>query len=549
MKRLLTLLFAVFSVALVPDRAAAQPTISAGGILNGASYALPGLPNSGIAQGAIFIVFGQNLGPATVVQVSSFPLPTSQGLGGTSIRVTVAGTTVDAIMLYTLATQVAAVLPSNTPIGTGTLTVTYNGQTSDPAPVTVVKSSFGTFALNQQGSGAGVLQNVNSQTDRPINGATKATNPGKVVILWGTGIGPAAGNEAAGPLPGDMKNLNLHVWVGGKEAVVTYRGRSGCCTGIDQIVFVVPAGVEGCSVPVYVQIDNVISNFTTMSIVKSGSVCTDPGLSASLVEQATKNGGLRAGSLYVGRADGEAGKVHNQTDSVGAGFVKVSLDALLHAAPTPKAGLCFVTQFPGYVPPSPAYLDAGKVSVTTPIGPYDLVSPIKGVYSLSFVPGATGVPGVIGDGTHLKSGTYTFTVSGGADVGPVTASIDYPRSFEWNHDAITSVNRNQPLNITWTGGSPGALVSVLGNSSVAAGATSDIGVAFTCFEDATKGSLTVPVSVLSALPASYTDNHGHAHGNLQVVHAFYGITFNATGLDYGTIFYSDAYSKGFMPYN
>lgn len=195
-----------------------------------------------------------------------------------------------------------------------------------------------------------------------------------------------------------------------------------------------------------------------------------------------------------------------------------------------------------------SYLDAGKVSVTTPIGPYDLSSPLKGVYTLGFVPGATGVPGIIGDGTHLKSGTYTFTVTGGADVGPVTASIDYPRSFVWNHDAITSVNRSQPLPITWTGGSPGALVSILGNSSLGPGTTSDIGTAFTCWEDATKGSFTVPVSVLSALPPSYTDSHSHVHGNLQVVQAFYGTAFTATGIDYGMIFYSDAYSKGFMPY-
>jgi len=548
MKRSLTLLFVIALTVLVPHRVSAQPAIAALGIRNGASYALPGLPNSGIAQGSIFIIFGQNLGPAKIVQVSSFPLPTSQGLAGTSIKVTVAGTTVDAIMLYTLATQVAAVLPSNTPIGIGTVTVTFNDQTSAPAPITVVKSSFGTFSINQAGSGAGVLQNVNSQADRPFNGATKAANPGQVIILWGTGIGPVAGNEAAGPLPGDMKNLNLHVFVGTTEAVVQYRGRSGCCTGIDQIVFVVPAGVEGCSVPVFVEIDNIISNFTTMAIAQSGSTCSDPGLSASVIQQATANGGIRAGSLTVGRLDGDAGKTTTQSDLLGATFVKVSLDALLHAGPIPKAGLCYVSQFPGYVPPSPSYLDAGKVSVTTPVGPYDLVSPFKGVYSLSFLPGANGVPGVIGDGTRLKAGTYTFTVTGGADVGPVTASIDFPRSFQWNHDAVTSVNRSQPLVITWTGGSAGALVNILGNSSVAAGTTSDIGTAFSCFEDATKGSFTVPVSILSALPASYTGNDAHAHGNLQVFETFYGTPFTASGIDYGTILYDDAYSKGFVPY-
>ena len=181
---------ALAATLLASHPAAAQPVIAALGVRNAASYTLPGLPSAGIAQGSLFIVFGQNMGPAKIVQVSSFPLPTSAGLAGTSIQITINGTSVDAIMLYTLATQVAAVLPSKTPIGTGTLTVTYNGQTSAAAPITVVKSTFGIFAVNQSGTGQGVLQNVNSATGRPFNSPTQSAQPGQVMILWGTGLGP-----------------------------------------------------------------------------------------------------------------------------------------------------------------------------------------------------------------------------------------------------------------------------------------------------------------------------------------------------------------------
>ena len=81
--RMLTCALSLFT--LLPMAAYAQlPSIAADGIRNGASYALSGMPNAGIAQGSIFIVFGSNLGPANLVQVSSFPLPTSQGLAGTS---------------------------------------------------------------------------------------------------------------------------------------------------------------------------------------------------------------------------------------------------------------------------------------------------------------------------------------------------------------------------------------------------------------------------------------------------------------------------------
>ncbi|MBI2819546.1 MAG: hypothetical protein HYX73_06170, partial [Acidobacteria bacterium] len=152
---------------------AQQPSIDADGIRNGASYALSGMPNAGIAQGSIFIVFGSNLGPASLVSVSSFPLPTSQGLAGTSTRVTVGSTTVNAIILYTSAGQVAAVLPSSTPLGNGTVTITFNGQTSAPAPITVVRSSFGIFSLNQAGSGPGIFQNIISNTNQPLNTLTE----------------------------------------------------------------------------------------------------------------------------------------------------------------------------------------------------------------------------------------------------------------------------------------------------------------------------------------------------------------------------------------
>src|SRR5947207_3297285 len=119
------MLAGVLIVALAMP-AAAAPQI--GAILNAASYALPGLPNSGIAPGSMFVVFGTGLGPAALQQASGFPLPAT--LGGTSMRVIAGTTVVDAIMVYTSATQVAAILPSSAPAGIGLLAVTYQGRTS-----------------------------------------------------------------------------------------------------------------------------------------------------------------------------------------------------------------------------------------------------------------------------------------------------------------------------------------------------------------------------------------------------------------------------------
>ena len=546
MKQLFSLLTAAIALAAIP--AAAQPVIASLGVRNSASYTLPGLPNSGIAQGSLFIVFGQNMGPTKIVQVSSFPLPTSQGLAGTSIQVTINATTVDAIMLYTLATQVAAVLPSTTPIGTGTMTVTYNGQVSNAAPITVVKSSFGIFAVNQSGTGQGVLQNVNSQTDRPFNSSTVSAQPGQVIILWGTGLGPVSGNEAGGPLPGDMPNLNVHVWVGGKDAVIQYRGRSGCCTGDDQIVFVVPAGVEGCSVPVYVQVDNTVSNFVTMAIGSGGVQCTDPGaLTAAQIASATANGGIRSGSVGVNHFDGLAKRGHQVSDGLSAVFAKTPLSALSGFSAVVPPGGCTEFQFPVSIGGVNTYLDAGKVSEAGPVGPYDLYMSSKGSYSLTFLASPTSSPGLITDGTMLAAGTYTFTGSGGADVGAFTASVDYVKTFFWDQNSVSSISRSQPLTFNWTGGTAGGIVTMVIISSLAPGPTGSIGAAIFCYANSTAGTFTIPGALLSALPPSFTDASGNPQGTVEVFERIVGQPFTASGLDLTTTSSQVTYTRSFVP--
>ena len=56
-------------------------------VANSASYAVSGQNGYGMAQGSLFVVFGQYLGPAQVQQIQSFPLPTS--LAGSSVQVSI----------------------------------------------------------------------------------------------------------------------------------------------------------------------------------------------------------------------------------------------------------------------------------------------------------------------------------------------------------------------------------------------------------------------------------------------------------------------------
>jgi uncharacterized protein (TIGR03437 family) len=521
--------------------AGAQPSLT--GAVNAASYLNATLPNGKLAPGVLFIGFGKNMGPAKLASVTAFPLQTN--LGGTAVSVTVGSKTVQCLMIYTSAGQLAAVLPSSTPVGSGSMMVSFNGQTSAPLAVTVQANDFGIFALNQGGYGPGIYTEALTSVTNSTTASAKAMD---LVDIWGTGLGAVAGDEAAGPLPGDMPNLDVQVFVGSAAAQVLYRGRSGCCTALDQIRIQIPAGVKGCYIPLYVVVDGVPSNFTTISVDDSGAACSDQNtLPPDIVATAKKNGGLRIGSASLNHVHGFTRTTDNVTASAGLVVIKESLGVLQYTTPTPAAGVCYVVQFPGptiSIGTSP--LRAGTVTLTGPVGPYTLVQPQTGIYSISFSPSSSvSQPGLVNDGTLLTPGEYTFTGTAGADVGAFSVNVPLPTPLDWTNRPATPVTlpRSQGLKITWTNGAAGALVQMIGQSQSSVG----VGAQFTCWQDATAGSFTIPQAILSAIPATYL-NGSVPQGSLSMAQVFTGSGFSAPGLDLGTILYTDGFDMGAVAY-
>ena len=111
-------------------------------------------------------------------------------------------------MIYTIATQVAAIPPSYTPAGTGSLTVSYRGAQGAIA-IRVVKNSVGIFAVNEKGSGPGIIANVSYQVRVP----TDSAHPGDILVVWATGLGPVTGDETEPPTPVDL-GAGVQVFVG-----------------------------------------------------------------------------------------------------------------------------------------------------------------------------------------------------------------------------------------------------------------------------------------------------------------------------------------------
>ncbi len=539
------LTFALLAALLAGGPASAQPIVAA--VLNSASYALPGLPNSSIAQGSIAVVFGTGLGPATLTPSAGFPL--SATLAGTSTSITIGGKTVTPYLLYSLATQLAIVVPSSTPVGTGTITVTYNGQTSAPGPITVVASSFGVFTLNAQGTGDPVA----TFADYSVIGAKHPAHPGDVIVIWGTGLGPVTGDEGAAPLPGDMPNLALTAYLGSQISPVSYRGRSGCCVGLDQIVITVPTNsIQGCSVPLAIQIGEVVSNFTSIAVApKGGETCSDPSgiLTQNQIDQLTGQGTIRSGYIEFSRLATTvtvqgAGATTNSQDMGIAGFNSETIvggtlpSNLVESVFT--VGGCTVSvansststqSITGTAPPpvNSVSLDAGPaLTVTGPNGTRSMAE--------TKLSGQIYYDATLGNGTpgnYLDAGSYTIAGPGGADVGAFTASIVLPQPLVWtNESGIVTVNRSAGQQVTWTGGAPGKSVIIEGLSFVYSGGPT-VGADFICSADAASGQFTIPALVLLSLPATGTSLFNA--GSLSVLSSDTAQLFAAPGIDLGLI--------------
>jgi len=488
---------------------AAQPSIDT--VVNTASFANPALPNGSLAQGGMFAVIGRNLGPADLELVNAFPLP--RELGGTSIRVTVGATTLDCLMIFSLSAQVAAILPSNTPTGNGTLTLSFGGRATAPFSIRVVRSSFGIFSLNQGGSGPGIFTDPGFS----INTMVQTARPGSSWFIWGTGLGPVAGNEAAGPLPGDLTGLDVTVLVGGKPAVVRYRGRSGCCAGIDQILIEIPLGVTGCHVPVVVMVGGVPSNYASISITEGSTPCSDTGgwHSADLAAGQQSNG-LTAGSIVLSRVNlrqplgAGAADLQGRIDSASAGFARYDFPQILATqsiAFVTNVGACTVFQFRGSQatladPVRGHALDAGPLlNINGPRGLRQLVRRAGGGYSETLGGAGPVIPGIPASADYLEPGQYTVSNGAGGAVGPFSVSITIGAPINpTNLMSQNSIPRNRALTLTWTGGEDSREFVQIFGYSVAAGAQA--GAAFQCRERPSARTFTIPAEVLAALPAS-----------------------------------------------
>jgi uncharacterized protein (TIGR03437 family) len=527
------ILFIAFSAGAV----FAQPVINSTGVVNSASFVNQGLPGAGIAQGSIFTIFGAGLGSNAIVTAGPLPLQTT--LAGTSVTVTVGGQTVKAFLLMAVSYQVNALLPSTTPTGSGTVTVTYNNQTSAPEPVLIIAAAFAPYTFNSSGTGQAIATDLNYQ----MNSIIKTFHPGDWVILWGTGLGAINGDDSKKPPTGNLGSPTLHV--GSASLSPYYAGRSADFPGLDQIAFQVPSGIQGCYVPVAVETNGVVSGSATIAVSPSGQTCSDSILGQDLIDKLAGGGTvdfgfvqlyaivLRNGSLPTGIAVPDFGQ---------ATFSEFTPSTAGLASYGVSQGYC-VTKING-PDTSPAQLDAGAAITLQGLSSATLPQQYAGIgsYFSMFNNGAV---------QFFWSGLkYTASGAGGAKVGAFSAAdtTSIPSVYFSGMTAGQTLSRSGDLTVTWTGGDPklqNGQVTIAGISLT----TTNLDGAFMCTAPLSAQSFTIPKWVLSTLPPTGTGYVGIAPyplGYIWIGQSNNPVTFQATGIDRGILM--DEFFNGYPIY-
>jgi hypothetical protein len=293
----------------------------------------------------------------------------------------------------------------------------------------------------------------------------------------------------------------------------------------------VPA-VSGCFVPLAIQINNQISNYSAMAVAPTGRACVPsvkvlPPSLATITTPRMLLAQMRRDSNPPPQFPND----QPSSDSVTIIPYKLGYTAgeLNAAFDGPSLGSCYaVATLPkDPSPPILAILDAGTtLSLKNPGGTTRTIPKSGTQYALK-----------VGDtsaNNFFDLGTYTLTGGGGADIGAFTAAFSLG-AFTWTNkpanNGIVQVNRSQGLTVTWSGGDPAGYVQIQGFSG-----NPTASMSFACNVATSNGTFTVPPSLLLAMP-------GNTGGSISLINFPVATQFTAPGLDIGAVSYEQHISS------
>ncbi len=200
-------------------------------------------------------VFGSNF--AITKAGAKAPLPAS--LAGVSVSVNGQS----APLLYVTPNQVNFQVPSETALGSATVTVGVNGGSSNSVTVPLLGAAPGLFSLS---SGHAVVQN----SDFTLNDPSNPAKVGSTIVAYLSGSGPVSPAVADGATtPANTlvsATSQSSATIGSSTAQVAFAGLAPGFVGLVQVNIVVPSGLQPGDYPLAITIGSETSNSATISV-------------------------------------------------------------------------------------------------------------------------------------------------------------------------------------------------------------------------------------------------------------------------------------------
>jgi hypothetical protein len=417
-----------------------------------------------------------------------------------------------------------------------------------------VGSAFGIYTFNSSGWGQAIALNLSGQQ----NSIIQTLHPGDWGSLWGTGLGAIGSSDAVAPPVGDVPG-DIRVYVGNTAATVNYHGRAGCCSGLDQINFQIPAGVQGCHVPIAVQAGGTLSNVATVAVSASGQTCNDSIMGQALVDKLASGQNVTFGYVrlennnspfdptqaYRSNSDYAFATFSGYTPQT-AGWAQYSVSSGYCVAVDCSHG-CQVNSYSGSIPDSSAaQISVGSALTVQGQGTLSVPQAWSGGGYYAAVLNAT-IPRFLWSGL-----SNTVSATGGATIGAFSATemTSTPSTEFTNVDRSQNLSRSSDLTVKWSGGDP-ALQNgqvTIGGYSISSPAHENIAL-FECTAPLSAKQFTIPGWILGTLPPSGSGQSGsvtYPLGWIWIGQYNTPVTFQATGLDRGIL--TDVFFNGIGVY-
>ena len=237
----------------------AVPTISANGVVNGASFST----TQPIAPGSYITIFGTGLSDIIDYATTSI-LPLAIDFANVSFDVPSAGISVPGHLIYVNPTQVNLQVPWE-----------LQGQSSVQVKVTIDQSYGNVVAVPLSNYspaffeiGTGVVAALDGNYQ--VVGASNPVSRGQVVQLYANGLGPVTNQPASGS-PASASPLSTTtttptVSVGGQPANVIFSGLAPGFPGLYQVNAIVPSNIGTGSQPITVSIGGQTSKASGLQV-------------------------------------------------------------------------------------------------------------------------------------------------------------------------------------------------------------------------------------------------------------------------------------------